>query len=144
MTINLNTAGTIASFISLFLAIVFWWLASKQANKADQTLNEIKDKMMSWQDEVNRAAIDFIQARPEVIAQKVSLEEAKNNSDFMNRLAETVEKLANEADEKTIGHKMGIVEILLNHQKSSLVSREEIKAKIIAAQQGILIGREAQ
>jgi len=140
MLIDINMAGTIASIISLILAVVFWLLASKQANKADKTLGDIKDKIMSWQDEINKAAINLIQARPEVIAQKVALEEAKNNSEFMERIAETIEKLATEADETSTGYKMAIVNTLLEHQKSSIVSRERIKAEVIAAQQGLSIG----
>jgi hypothetical protein len=137
MTIDLNIIGTIASIVSLVLAVVFWLLASRQAEKADRTLNEIKDNMMSWQNEINKAAINLIQARPEVIAEKVSLEEAKNNSEFMNRLADIIEKLTTEADEKTTGYKIAIANALLEHQKSSIVAREQIKANLIAAQQGI-------
>lgn len=143
MTIDLNTAGTIASIVSLILAIVFWRLASSQAEKADQTLSDIKDKMMSWQDEMNKAAINLIQARPEVIAQKVSLEEAKNNSEFMDRIAKTIEQLAIDADEKSTGHKMAIMNMLLEHQKSSIVSRDRIKAEVVAAQQGLTLGQQS-
>jgi len=137
VTIDISTAGTFASIISLILAVVFWWLASKQAEKADRTLNEIKENMMSWQSEINKAAIDLIQSRPEVIAKQVSLEEAKNNSDFMNRLAEIIEKLITEADEHSTGYKIAIANALLEHQKSSIVEREKIKASVIAAQQSV-------
>lgn len=143
MTIDLNTIGTLASIISLILAFVFWRLASDQAKKADQTLNEIKEKMMSWQNEINNAAINLIQARPEVIAQKVSLEEAKNNSEFMERIAHTIEKLVIDADEKSIGYKMAIAKTLLDHQKSSIVERERIKAEVISAQQGLVLGQQS-
>ncbi len=101
MTIDLNIIGTIASIVSLVLAVVFWLLASRQAEKADSILNEVKDNMMSWQSEINKAAINFIQARPEVVEEKVSLEEAKNNSKFMNRIADIIKKFITEADEKT-------------------------------------------
>jgi hypothetical protein len=59
MTLDLNMLGIIASIASLVLAVVFWWLASKQAQKADSTLNEVKDKMMSWQNDINNAAINL-------------------------------------------------------------------------------------
>jgi flagellar basal body-associated protein FliL len=131
---GLNLIGTISSIVSLVLAVVFWWLASKQAEKADTTLNEIKDKMMSWQNDMNKAAINLIEARPEVIAQKVSLEEAKNNSEFMNRLADIVEKLSEEADEHSTGYKMAIVREFLQHQQSSILASEKIKANVILAQ----------
>lgn len=139
MNIDLNTIGTIASIVSLILAIVFWSLASRQAEKADRTLNEIKDKMMSWQNEINIAAINLIQARPEIIAEKVSLEEARNNSEFMNRIANIVETIVTDADEKSTGYKIAIAKTLLEHQKSSIISREQIKADLIAAQQGLKI-----
>jgi plasmid replication initiation protein len=132
MQIDLNTAGTIASIISLVLAFVFWRLADRQADRAEKTLNELRDKMLSWQNDINTAAINLIQAQPEVIALKVSLEETANNSAFMNRLADTVENLVNEADEKTIGYKMAIVDRLLAHQKSMVIERDQIKANVIA------------
>ncbi|GAB4260933.1 MAG: hypothetical protein Kow0065_11350 [Methylomicrobium sp.] len=129
---DLNTAGTLASIVSLVLAIVFWLLASKQATKADRTLSEIKDKIMSWQDRMNTAAINLIEARPEVIAQKVSLEEAKNNAEFIDRLAGVIERLATEADEKSTGYKMALMKELLEHQKSLIVDRDKIKADYLA------------
>ena len=129
---DLNTVGTIASIVSLVLAVVFWLLASKQADKADRTLNEIKDKIMSWQDRMNTSAINLIEARPEVIAQKVSLEEVKNNSEFIDRLASVIERLATEADEKSIGYKMAIMKELLEHQKSLIVDRDKIKSDYLA------------
>ena len=67
MTIDLNVFDTILSIVSLVLAFVFWWLASKQAQKADATLSEVRDKMMSWQNDINSAAINLIQARPGII-----------------------------------------------------------------------------
>jgi gas vesicle protein len=135
MPIDLNTLGTIASIASFILAFVFWWLASKQTENARRTLDEIKDKIMSWQEKMNTAAINLIEARPEVIAQKVSLEEAKNNSEFMSRIADVVEKLANEANAESTGYKMAIIRELLAHQKSMIVERDKIKADTIIAQQ---------
>ncbi len=143
MNIDLNTLGTLASIISLILAIFFWKLASKQAKlaekqaeKANSTLNELKDKMMSWQNDINNSTINLIEARPEVIAQKATLEEVANNSAFMNRIADMIETLVKEADEKSMGYKMAIVSQLLNHQKSSITEREQIKANTILSQQG--------
>lgn len=137
---DLNIIGTIASIISLILAILFWYsaykqakTAEKQADKADNALNEIKDKMMSWQNDMNKAAINLIEAKPEVIAQKIALESAKNNSEFMDRLACIIEKLSNEADEKSSGYKIGIIKELLVHQKSSIIEKEKLKMDKIAS-----------
>jgi hypothetical protein len=135
LTIDLNVLGTIASIVSLVLAVVFWWLASKQAQKADATLNELKDKMMSWQNDINGAAINLIQARPEVIAQKVSLEEAKNRSAFANRVAGAIESLIREADENSAGYKIAMLKELLDHQRQSVLGSEQIKANFAAKQQ---------
>jgi hypothetical protein len=135
MTIDSNVLGTIASIVSLVLAVVFWWLASKQAQKADATLNEVKDKMMSWQNDINSAAINLIQARPEVIAQKVSLEEAKSQSAFADRVAGVIESLVREADENSAGYKIAMLKELLEHQRQSVLSSEQIKANLVAMQQ---------
>jgi hypothetical protein len=106
-----------------------------QANKADRTLNEIKDKIMSWQDRMNAAAISLIEARPEVIAQKVSLEEARNNAEFVDRIADIIERLATEADENTTGFKVAIIKELLSNQKALIVDREKIKADVISGRE---------
>ncbi len=135
MTIDLNVFGAILSIVSLVLAIVFWWLASKQAQKADATLNEVKDKMMSWQNDINSAAINLIQARPEVIAQKVALEEATSRSAFAARLAGAIESLVREADENSVGYKIAMLKELLDHQRLSVLSSEQIKANVVAMQQ---------
>ena len=135
MTIDLNLFGTIASVASLILAIVFWWLASKQAQKADTTLNEVKDKMVSWQNDINNAAINLIQARPEVIAQRVSLEEAKSQAAFADRIAGVIESLVKEVDEASAGYKIAMLKELLDHQRQSVLGSEQIKAGVVAMQQ---------
>jgi len=132
---NLNTIGLIASISSLFLAVLFWILASRQTERANRVLNEIKDKIMSWQNDINKAAINLIEAKPEVIAQKIALEGAKNNSEFMDRLASIIEKLSGEVDEKSYEYRIGIIKELLNHQKSSIIEKEKLKTDIIASRQ---------
>ena len=139
---DLNTIGPVASILSLILAFIFWCLTSKQtkktekqAERVDRMLDEIKDKIMSWQNDMNKAAINLIEAKPEVIAQKIALEGAKNNSEFMDRLASIIEKLSGEADEKSYEYRIGIIKELLNHQKSSIVEKEKLKTDIIASRQ---------
>jgi hypothetical protein len=131
---DLNTIGTIASIVSFILAIVFWRLADRQADRAERTLNEIKDKMMSWQNEINTAAINLIQSRPEVIAQRVALEEANSNSAFMERVAGIIESITNEADEKSSVYKIDMLKELLAHQRATVLGSEQIKANVIATQ----------
>jgi len=135
MTVDLNLVGTIASVASLMLAIVFWVLASQQARRADSALAEIKDKMLSWQNDINNAAINLIQARPEVIAQKVALEEAKSRAAFSDRLATIAESLASGLTEDTAGYRIAALKEILDHQRSSTLGSEQIKANVVAAQQ---------
>lgn len=137
MTVDLNLIGTIASIASLVLAIIFWWLASRQAERADSTLAEIKDKMHSWQNDINNAAINLIQARPEVIAQKVSLEEAKSQAAFAGRLATIAESLAVGLTEESAGYKIAAIKEILDHQRQSVLGSEQIKANVVAAQQAV-------
>lgn len=136
MTVDWNTIGTIASIVSLVLAVVFWRLATRQAQNAETTLNEIKDKMMSWQNDFNNATINLIQARPEVIAEKVSLEEARSNSAFMERIAETIGSLVCEVDDSSAGYKIAMLKELLNHQRGLVLGSEQIKASVVVTQQG--------
>jgi len=135
MIIDTSIVGTIVSVISLVLAFVFWLLASRQAEKSDRVLNEIKDQIMSWQSKMNNAAISLIEARPEVIAQKVALAENQNNAKFINRLADIIEKLASEANEENTGQKLAVLKELLEHQKHLVLESERIKAQAILGQQ---------
>ena len=130
MTVDLNLIGTIASIVSLVLAIIFWWLASRQAERADSTLAEIKDKMLSWQNDINNAAINLIQARPEVIAQKVSLEEAKSQAAFAASLATIAESLAMGLTEESAGYQIAALKEILDHQRQSVLGSEQIKANV--------------
>lgn len=134
MTFDLNLIGTIASIVSLVLAIVFWLLANKQAQRADSTLAEIKDKILSWQNDLNNAAINLIQARPEVIAQKVALEEAKSQAAFAARLASIAESLIGGLTDETAGYRIAALKEILDHQRVSVLGSEQIKADVIAAQ----------
>lgn len=134
MTIDLNLFGTIASIVSLGLAVIFWLLADKQARKADATLSEIKDKMMSWQSDINRASINLIQARPEVIAQQVSLEDAKGHAAFQAKISEIIESLSRDVDESTAGYKIAMMKELLEHHRQSVLGSEQIKANVVAGQ----------
>ena len=135
LTIDINFIGTIASIASLILAIVFWHLANKQAQKADSILNEIKEKMLSWQSDINRAAVNLIQARPEVIAQQVSLEEAKSQAAFDAKIASIIETLASELDDSSAGYKIALLKELLEHRRQSVLGSEQIKANVVIQQQ---------
>jgi ribosomal protein L11 methylase PrmA len=78
---------------------------------------------------------NLIQARPEVIAQKVALEEAKSRSVFADRLAGVIESLAREADENSAGYKIAMLKGLFDHQRQSVLSSEQIKVNVVAMQQ---------
>ena len=134
--------GTIVSIVSLILAFIFWYLASRQAKEASETLNEIKDKIMSWQNDLNKANIRLIEARPEIIAEKTSLEREKSSSEFITSIANTIEKLTNEADEKSTPHKIAIIKELLDHQKNLVLESEQIKADVITGKQASQSGQE--
>lgn len=133
MTINAELIGLILSIVSLILSFVFWRLADVQARAAQQTLSQLKDSMLSWQSEMNRAAINLIEARPEVIAQRVSLEEAKTNAEFASRIASQIESLIADLDADSAGYKIAVVKELLDHQRNFVLGSEQIKAHAVAS-----------
>lgn len=53
------TAAEIASYVSLALAFIFWYLSSRQADSAKKTLDDIKNEILTWQSQLNKAAIDI-------------------------------------------------------------------------------------
>ncbi len=84
------TANEIPSYLSLALAVVFWLLSTKQADDAKKALGEIKSEIITWQAQLNKAAIDIISSRPEVIAKETALAETKSLSEFSTQLLELI------------------------------------------------------
>jgi biopolymer transport protein ExbB/TolQ len=137
VSIDWNTVGIVASVASLLLAVLFWHLAGRQAQNAESILREIRDnmeRMASWQNDINSAAIGLIQARPEVIAQKVALKEAESHAAFEERLAGVIETLARESDKDSASFKESLVKALLESHRQHVLGSEQIKANVIAQQ----------
>lgn len=128
--------GEIMSYVSVALAIVFWLLSARQANKAEQTLNEVKDAMITWQSELNRVSLDILSARPEVIAKQTSLENEKAKSEFSLKMAGLIEELTKKPAAPGDGgaYNINVIERLLEHQKAVSLGKEQIMAAAAAAQ----------
>ena len=59
------------------------------------------------------------------------MEEAQNTSDFMNHLSEIIDRLSAECNEETTGHKMVLINTLLEHQKALVIEKDKVKADVI-------------
>jgi len=132
------TAGEIASYLSLVLAVVFWVLSTKQANDAKKTLNDIKTEILTWQAQLNKAAIDIISSRPEVIAKQTAMEEAKSLSEFSTQLSELVKHISSNPLAKEAGgeYQLAVLDKILLHHKSLILGKEQIMAQVVASQSG--------
>jgi hypothetical protein len=132
------SSGEIASFISLALAVIFWVLSTKQANDAKKTLDDIKSEIITWQSELNKAAITIISSRPEVIAKESAAEESKAMSEFSAHLTGLIEKASiNEAtssEEKE--HQLKVLGQLLDHHKNLILGKQQLMNQAIAMQTG--------
>jgi len=132
------SAGEIASFISLGVALIFWILSTKQANDAKKTLDDIKTEIITWQSELNKAAINIISSRPEVIAKESAAEETKALSEFSAHLTELIEKASlNEAtgsEEKE--YQLKLLSQLLDHHKNLILGKQQLMNHAIALQMG--------
>ena len=117
-----TATGIVLSVVSLVLAIIFWWDARKQSQDAGRALNEIKTQIIGWQSELNKAAIDMLSARPEMIAQKTALKSSQAETEFAKRTADLVEHLG-KADSKG---NLDAIAILLNHQKDVVLGKQAI------------------
>jgi hypothetical protein len=76
----------------------------------------------------------LIEARPEVIAQRVSLEEAKSRSEFESRLAAIVESLSTNADDASAPQRIAVLNELFKHRQHLILGSEQIKAGVVTAQ----------
>jgi hypothetical protein len=132
------TAAEIASYVSLALAFVFWYLSSRQADSAKKTLDDIKTEILTWQSQLNKAAIDIISSRPEVIAKQTALEETKSLSAFDSKIAELVKHISSNPLPKEEGgeYQLAVLDKLLLHHKSLILGKQQIMAQVVAAQSG--------
>jgi len=132
------TASEIPSYLSLALAVVFWVLSTKQANDAKKTLGDIKSEIITWQAQLNKAAIDIISSRPEVIAKETALSEAKSLSEFSTQLLALIKNAsssppANDIDAK---YQLDVLYKLLTHHNTLILGKQQLMNQAIAYQSG--------
>ncbi|MBB3274277.1 MULTISPECIES: hypothetical protein [unclassified Pseudoxanthomonas] len=115
-------AGLILSLLSLALSIFFWWNAKQQSDAASRTLQDIKTQIIGWQNELNKASIDLLSSRPEMIAKQAALSEAKAGLDFALAMAATVQTLAAEDSDKN----RALIESILKHHETIVLERQRM------------------
>ena len=132
------SAGEIASYLSLALAVIFWLMSTKQANNAEKTLNEIKSAIITWQAQLNKSAIDIISSRPEVIARETAIEETKALSNFSTQLSELITKASlNQSDDNGGSeHQLQVLDKLLDHHKNLILGKQQLLNQAMAFQTG--------
>ncbi len=133
------TTNDIPVYLSLALAFVFWWLSSRQATNAKKTLDDIKTEILTWQAQLNKATIDIISSRPEVIAKETELAEAKSLSEFSTQMAEIIKDISLNPLAKESGgeYQLAILDKLFLHHKNLILGKQQIILQTIAKQQGI-------
>ena len=126
----------IATYGGLVLSILFWILSWRQANKAKKILDEIKSAILTWQAELNKASIDLISSRPEIIAKQVSLEEAKAHSEFSKQLSKIIQDLSSKPlpIEQGGAYQLKMAEQLQTLYNTLIIEREKIMAQVASNQ----------
>ncbi|MEA1995291.1 MAG: hypothetical protein U9N18_03955 [Campylobacterota bacterium] len=131
--------GEIAAYLSLALAVVFWVLSTKQANDAKKTLGDIKTEIITWQAQLNKAAINIISSRPEVIAKETAIEETKSLSEFSTQLLDLIKNASSNPLPKESGgaYQLEVLDKLLAHHKTLILGKQELMNQAIASQAGV-------
>jgi hypothetical protein len=132
------TASEIASYLSLALAVIFWLLSSKQSSDAKKTLDDIKSEIITWQSQLNKAAIDMISSRPEVIAKETALMETKSLSEFSTQIVTLIKELSSNALPKESGgeQQLEVLEKVLDHHKNLILGKQQLMNQFLAIQNG--------
>lgn len=115
-------AGLTVYLLSLVLAIFFWWNAKQQSDAASRTLQDIQNQIIGWQSQLNKASIDLLSSRPEMIAKQTALSEANAETDFALTMAATVQKLAVENPDKN----RSLIELILKHHETVVLQKQQI------------------
>lgn len=131
------TTSDIPAYLSFALAVVFWILSTKQANDAKKTLNDIKSEIITWQAQLNKAAIDLISSQPEVIAKETALAEAKSFSEFSTQLLELIKNASSSPPNESGGeYQLQILDKFLVHHKNLILGKQQLMNQAIAYQMG--------
>lgn len=115
-------AGLVISIVSLILAILFWWNAKEQSNRADRTLQEIKTQIIGWQNELNKTAIEMLMSRPEMVAKQTMLSDAQCEADFSKSMAAVIERLS----EMQTAESRESIESILKHHETIVLEKQRI------------------
>jgi hypothetical protein len=114
--------GLVLSLLSLALSIFFWWNAKQQSDAASRTLQDIQTQIIGWQSQLNKASIDLLSSRPEMIAKQAALSDAKAELDFALAMAATVQKLAAEDPDKN----RALIESILKHHETIILEKQRM------------------
>lgn len=112
----------VVALVSLVLSIFFWWNARQQSAAAERTLQDIKSQIIGWQNELNKTAIEMLASRPEMIAMRTALAGSDSESNFSNKMADLVEKLALSDDP----NRAVLVEAILTNHAGITLERQRI------------------
>ena len=112
----------IISLLSLALSIFFWWNAKQQSDAASKTLKDIQTQIIGWQGELNKASIDLLSSRPEMVAKQTALVDAKAEVDFALAMAATVQKLAAADPDKN----HALIESILKHHETIVLQKHQM------------------
>ena len=132
------TASEIASYLSLALAVIFWLLSSKQSSDAKKTLGDIKSEIITWQSQLNKAAIDIISSRPEVIAKETASMETKSLNEFSTQIVTLIKELSSNALPKESGgeQQLEVLGKVLDHHKNLILGKQQLMNQFLAIQNG--------
>jgi len=127
-------ASDIASYLSLALAVVFWVLSTIQANDAKKTLSEIKTAIIDWQTQLNKATINIISSKPEIIAKETAMAEAASMSEFSSQLTKLIGEMALTKPGGDNEYQMQVLNALLDHHKNLILGKQQLINQFIANQ----------
>ena len=128
--------SNVVSFISLGLAIIFWILSQRQSQRASDTLNQIKDAVITWQAELNKVSLDIMASRPELLAKQSNAEETKSRAKALIDSMEIIRQLSIEKceDEKEREHRLKIINELMKYNYGIITTKEQAMTQAALAQ----------
>lgn len=110
------------AIISLCLSVFFWWNARQQTAESERILQEIKSQIISWQNELNKTAIEMLSARPDMIAKQTMLAESNSEAQFTSSMANLIEQLA----KSNVPDTKALVDSLLSHHATIVLEKQRI------------------
>lgn len=100
----LSISGFALSFIGVLISVWFASSAKKDAEKAQNTLDNVNKAIDGWQDKIMSSTASILDSQPQIIQAKVTLAKIETAQLLVDGIKVTINEIANNPQPGASGH----------------------------------------